>query len=174
MSVPGEIKNLFGRQYIYMNPGPFPGTTGGWRLNSGDVIDQDPIELDFSFNAVVGGSNNIAIGNLVYLNASGEVELASALSIDTSQVAGVAVTHGVPGETIKFVRNVVQEIVSPNTVLEGAASSFVAGETYYLSTVAGKWTDTPNTVTDGCVVRSCGVALDGTNISVEIQIATVI
>ena len=48
------------------------------------------------------------------------------------------------------------------------------GEMYYLSTNPGKWTTTPDTTTPGAAVRVCGTAVSQNDMSVEIQIATVI
>ena len=176
MPVPGEIKSQFGRQYIYLNPGPIPGTPGGWRIRTGGDEPVEPgIDVDLTFNAVVGaGSPNVAIGHLLYLDSAGDARLADASQLSTSQVAGMAITAGGPGETVKFVRNAVETIVSPSTVVDGSPISLTPGTTYYLSTTPGQWTSTPDTTTAGVVVRSCGVALDATSMSIEIQVATVV
>lgn len=178
MPVPGEIKTQFNRQYIYLNPGPDPGTPGGWRIRAGgdEPVNPNPgIDVELTFNAVIADdSADVVIGNLLYLDSSGEARLADALSLSKSQVAGMAVTSGVPGQTVKFVRNAVETIISPASVVEGAPASLTPGATYFLSTTPGKWTTTPNTTSPGVVVRSCGVALDATNMSIEIQVATVV
>lgn len=176
MPVPGETKSQFGREYIYLNPGPIPGTPGGWRVRvGGDEPTGDGITVDLTFNAVVAdGSPDVVVGNLLYLDSSGEARLANALSLNTSQVAGMAITAGVPGETVKFVRNAVETIISPASVVDGSPVSLTPGATYFLSKTPGKWTTTPDTTTAGVVVRSCGVALDATSMSIEIQVATVV
>ena len=59
-------------------------------------------------------------------------------------------------------------------MVDGAPNFLEPGEMYYLSTIPGKWTLTPDTTTAGAVVRVCGTAVSQNDMSVEIQIATVI
>ena len=177
----GDTKERFGRQYIYLNPPPNAvGTTGTWRLRLDDTGTQ-PVdggsggESDLSFRALVAaGSPDIKLGNLVYLNALGQVELADASTLVTSAVAGMAIENKAAGELIEFTRNEVKQIFNVNLVVDGAPAFLSPGEVYFLSMTPGNWTTTPDTTTPGAVVRSCGTALDTNQMSIEIQIATTV
>lgn len=177
----GDTKERFGRSYIYLNPPPSGlGTIGTWRIRRDDT-GTPPVDgggggdTDLSFRAVVApGSPDIKLGNLVYLNATGQVELASAASIETSAVAGMAIEAKSAGELIEFTRNETEQIFNVNLVVDGAPAFLVPGEVYFLSTTPGNWTTAPDTTTAGAVVRSCGTALDTNQMSIEIQIATTV
>ena len=178
----GDTKERFGRQYIFLNPPPNGlGTIGTWRLRIDDE-GTPPVDggggggdVDLSFRAVVApGSPDIKIGNLVYLNALGQVELASASSLLTSAVAGMAIEGKAAGELIEFTRNEIKQIFNVNLVVDGAPAFLSPGDVYFLSMTPGNWTTTPDTTTPGAVVRSCGTALDTNQMSIEIQIATTV
>ena len=177
----GDTKERFGRQYIFLNPPPNGlGTIGTWRLRVDD-IGTPPVDggsggdTDLSFRAVVApGSPDIKLGNLVYLNALGQVELASASSLLTSAVAGMAIEAKAAGELIEFTRNEVEQIFNVGLVVDGAPAFLSPGDVYFLSMTPGNWTTTPDTTTTGAVVRSCGTALDTNQMSIEIQIATTV
>jgi len=181
MANAGDTKERFGRQYIYLNPPPNGlGTIGTWRLRVDDE-GTPPIDgggggdVDLSFRAVVApGSPDIKLGNLVYLNALGQVELASAASLLTSAVAGMAIEGKAAGELVEFTRNEVKQIFNVNVVVDGAPTFLSPGDIYFLSMTPGNWTTTPDTTTPGAVVRSCGTALDTNQMSIEIQIATTV
>ena len=102
------------------------------------------------------------------------MRLADASSVATANVAGMAVTTGNPGDLVNFSRNEVESIFNVNLVVDGAPSFLTTGAMYYLSTTPGKWTTTPDTTTPGAVVRACGTAVDSNDMSVEIQVSTVI
>jgi len=177
----GDTKDRFGRQYIFLNPAPNGiGTVGSWRLRLDDT-GTPPVDggsggdTDLSFRAVVApGSPDIKLGNLVYLNALGQVELASAASLVTSAVAGMAIEAQSAGELIEFTRNEVEQIFNVNLVVDEAPTFLTSGDVYFLSMTPGNWTTTPDTTTPGAVVRSCGTALDTNQMSIEIQIATTV
>jgi hypothetical protein len=181
MANAGDTKERFGRQYIYLNPPPNGlGTIGAWRLRVDDG-GTPPIDgggggdADLSFRAVVApGSPDIKLGNLVYLNALGQVELASAATLLTSAVAGMAIEGKAAGELIEFTRNEVKQIFNVNLVVDGAPTFLSPGDVYFLSMTPGNWTTSPDTTTPGAVVRSCGTALDTNQMSIEIQIATTV
>ena len=181
MANAGDTKERFGRQYIYLNPPPNGlGTIGTWRLRVDDE-GTPPIDgggggdVDLSFRAVVApGSPDIKLGNLVYLNALGQVELASAATLLTSAVAGMAIEGKAAGELIEFTRNEVKQIFNVNLVVDGAPTFLSPGDVYFLSMTPGNWTTSPDTTTPGAVVRSCGTALDTNQMSIEIQIATTV
>lgn len=181
MPLPGDTKDRFGRQYVFLNPPPNGlGTVGTWRLRVDDT-GTPPIDgggggdVDLSFRAVVApGSPDIKTGNLIYLNNLGQIELASAASITTAAVAGMAIEGKSAGEICEFTRNETKDIFNVALVVDGAPVSLDPGITYFLSTTPGNWTTTPDTTTAGAVVRSCGLALDTNKMTIEIQTATVI
>lgn len=179
MPDPGDTKERFGRQYIFLNP---PTTTGGaigtWRLRIDDT-GTPPINggggggsTDLSVAGVAG--ETIVAGELLYMDTDAKLRLASAASVSTSQVVGMARTGGLQGEAIRYVRNEVEDFFNSGTIVDGSPASLVPGQIYFLSTNPGNWTTTPDTTTPGAVVRSCGIATAATKMSVEIQIATVI
>ena len=173
----GDSKARFGRQYIYLNPAPNgTGTIGEWRLRIDDN-GQPPItpggSTDLGYQALVAtGQPTIVAGNLVYLDSAGEAKLADASTIAESVVVGMATTQASAGALVEFTRNEIKTIFNVSAVVEGAPSALVPGSVYYLSTVAGKWTTTPNATTAGSVIRSCGTAVDTDKMSIEIQIVT--
>ena len=130
---------------------------------------------DLSFRApVAADSPAVGVGNLVYIDSAGDMRLADASTYETSVVAGMAVTAGNPGELVNFTRNEIETIFNISTLVDGSPSFLEPGEMYYLSTNPGKWTTTPDTTTPGVAVRVCGTAVSQNDMSVEIQIATVI
>ena len=181
----GDTKERFGRQYVYLNPDPSTeGATaaavGHWRLALDDT-GTPPVDgggggnTDLSFRApVAADSPSIGVGNLVYIDSAGDMRLADASTYETSVVAGMAVTAGNPGQLVNFTRNEIETIFNISTLVDGAPSFLAPGEMYYLSTNPGKWTTTPDTTTPGVAVRVCGTAVSQNDMSVEIQIATVI
>ena len=173
MAQPGDVRERFGRSYIYMNPTPelnrsAPGTVGTWRIRTDDTgtppID-GPGGADLTFSAIVAGSDDVVVGNLVYLDNNGEARLASATSMATAKVAGMAVQSGAPGELIKISRNEPEDIFTVSLVVDGVTNIPDSGTIYYLSTNPGKWTTTPDTTTEGAVVRSCGLAIEANRMS---------
>ena len=192
MANPGDTKERFGRQYVFLNPeivdddtlfraGPAGlGTVGTWRLRVDDT-GTPPIDgggggdVDLSFRAVVApGGSAVVEGNLVYLNNLGQIDLASAASITTAVVAGMATQSKNPGELCEFTRNQTADIFVPANVVDGAPAQLSTGVAYFLSTTPGNWTTTPDTTTAGAVVVACGVPFDSNKMAIEIQTATVI
>jgi hypothetical protein len=179
MPDPGDTKERFGRQYIYLNPATETGgAIGTWRLRIDDT-GTPPIDggggggsSDLSVAGIAG--ETIIAGELLYMAVNGTLRLASASSVSTSQVVGMARTGGSQGEAIRYVRNEVEDFFNSGTVVDGSPASLIPGQIYFLSTNPGNWTTTPDTTTTGAVVRSCGIATSATKMSVEIQIATVI
>lgn len=181
----GDTKERFGRQYVYLNPEPSTvgasaAAVGHWRLAVDDtgtpsVDGGGGGNTDLSFRApVAANSPSIGVGNLIRIDANGDMQLADASSYETSVVAGMAVTAGNPGQLVNFTRNEIETIFNIASLVDGAPNFLEPGEMYYLSTIPGKWTLTPDTTTAGAVVRVCGTAVSQNDMSVEIQIATVI
>ena len=178
----GDTKDKFGRSYIYLNPatagGDNVGTVGTWRLRIDDT--GTPVDpggggggtTDLSVTAIA--AVDIDAGQLVYINASGQLDLADASSISTATVAGMATETKTAASPCKYVRNMVEDFYYSSSFVDTTPTNLTPGATYYLSTTAGNWTTTPDTTTAGAVVRSCGVAVDTDKMSIEIQSATVI
>ena len=181
MPNPGDTTERFGRSYIFLNPEPNGlGTVGTWRIRVDDT-GTPPVDgggggdVDLSSRAIVApGSPAVVAGNLLYLNSSGQVELADASSITTSVVAGMAIEGKAAGELVEFTRNETKDIFDVASVIDGSPTFLTPGATYFLSTNPGKWTTTPDTTTSGVVVRACGLAIDNNKMTIEIQNATVI
>ena len=180
MASAGDTKERFGRSYIYLIPTGNEFDIGTWRVRIDDNGTPPPGgggggDADLSFEAVVAADETaMNIGQLIYLDSIGQARKASASSFGTSQVAGMVVTPGNPGEACKFTRNEIAEIFNTTLYVDGAPALLTAGTTYYLSTTPGNWTPTPDTTTPGAVVRSCGLAIDGSRMSIEVQNETVI
>ena len=127
--------------------------------------------MDLSQNGTVGEA--ITAGQLLRTNGTGQLVLASAASISTATVIGVATNSVASGGVVNYTRNTVEDS-SPLARLWMAAQATTPGTIYYLSTTPGNWTTTPDTSTSGAVVLACGIALAETEMSIEIQTATVI
>ena len=180
----GDLITRFGRQYIYLDPPPESrnysesGTLGTWRLRVDDTSTPDPGggggggDADLS----VTGTAGVAIekGQLLYLNGSGQLELASAASVNTAAVVGMSISSSAPGEECTYTRNVAEDFFYSGTLVDGGPGNLTPGVTYFLSTTPGNWTATPDTSTTGAVVVPCGIAVDIAKMSIEIQSATVI
>lgn len=178
--VVGDTKERFGRQYIYLNPASEAGlpTLGTWRLREDDN-GTPPVDggggggdVDLSQNGTAGEA--IVAGQLLRTNGTGQMVLASAASITTSNVVGMAITSASAGGVVKYTRNTVEDFFSAASLVDGAPGNLTPGTIYFLSTTPGNWTSTPDTTTSGAVVRSCGIATELNKMSIEIQTATVI
>lgn len=176
----GELRTRFGREYIYLNPEPNgPGTVGTWRLridDSGTPIDPD--NPDQGGGSATRGTGTAAIdlvvGQLVYVQANGLINLASAANEATANAVGMVEESKTAGEEVFFISNTIADLFNVGTLVDGSPAGLIPGVTYYLSTTPGNWTTTPDTTTVGAVVRSCGVAIDPSKMSVEIQTGTVL
>ena len=178
----GDTKDIHGRSYIYLNPaassGDTTGTSGTWRLRVDDTGTFVPGggggggTTDLSVTATTAVA--ISAGQLVYINSSGQLDLADASSISTATVAGMAIQTVGAGSPCKYVRNMVEDFYYASSLVDTTPANLTPGVTYYLSTTPGNWTATPDTTTAGAVVRACGVAVDNDKMSIEIQTATVI
>ena len=176
----GDTKDKFGRSYIYLNPaaasGDTVGTVGTWRLRIDDTGTPSGGggggTTDLSVTAIA--AVDIDAGQLVFIDSSGQLDLADASSISTATVAGMAMETKTAGAACKYVRNMVEDFYYAGSFVDSSPANLTPGATYYLSTTAGNWTTTPDTTTAGAVVRSCGVAVDTDKMSIEIQSATVI
>lgn len=182
MATQGDTKERFGRSYIYLVPTGSNFDPGTWRVRVDDE-GTPPIDggggggddTDLTFRAVLANDETATIiGNLLYIDNAGQARKASAASIATAEVAGMALTATNPGELVTFGRNETKEIYDVATIVDGSPGLLTPGGTYFLSMNPGKWTTTPDTTTPGAVVRNCGVAMDTNQMSIEVQTATVI
>jgi hypothetical protein len=181
MANPGDTKERFGRSYIYLIPSGNAMDVGTWRVRVDDE-GTPPVDggggggdVDLSFRAVLALDETDAdVGTLVYLDSNGQARKASASSVDTADVAGMVVVAASPGELVTFTRNEIRSIYNIPALVDGGNSFLTPGDSYYLSTTPGNWTTTPDTTTPGAVVRPCGLAMDESQMLIEIQSATVI
>ena len=98
----GDYRNRFDRNYVWVIPNNLgPGT---WRLTADDDPDTPgpSPETDYFQSVVDAGSPTILEGQLVYINDSGNAELASSTSISTARPVGVAVNTATPNALINI------------------------------------------------------------------------
>ena len=170
----GETKIEFNRSWIYLQPtGQGPGT---WRLTGDDnAPDPGTDPSEFIFTAVMAPGNIALIGSLLYLTPSGQAALADASSLSTSRVVGAATTVATAGNTVSYTSSLPISSLDPAQVVDGAPSNLTPGALYYLSAaVAGNYTTTPDTSTSGSILIQVGVALDTSEMNIEISAPLVI
>ena len=169
MPAPGDTLVQYGRSYVFFNPDPVIGpgtwvlTGGGPMLNGGSSSNAG------TYTAVLSTSSvPIRMGMLIYINTSGQAELANANSIATARVIGAALVDANPGDTFSYGRNQRIVITAPSTCVEGG--TLLPNKLYYLSSLTpGYWTQTPDTSTSGYVSIQCGQAIDSNTMEIEIQ-----
>ena len=175
MPAVGDSKIEFNRAYIWLKENT--ATPGAWRLTGNDNTpnaNQDQSAL-VATGTVASGTANILVNQLVYVTATGEIDLADASSATTAKVAGVAVSAAVAGGTITYTRNQPVNIINVSAVVDGAPEKLENGKLYFLSaTNPGNYTRTPDTTTSGAVLVEVGLALDTSNMAIEIQREVVI
>ena len=181
----GDTRTRFGRSYVYLLPNssinnlPDAANHGVWRLSTDDDwISANTDGATVSFDALLDNSvSSIQIGKLVYVTSTGTVALASAQSISTARVAGVAITTATAGNTVTVGTQCTVVIPDLSICVDNtnSSSNFTIGNSYYLSAVnAGNWTETPDTTTQGRVVIPCGVAVEDHRLAVDIETPTVV
>ena len=181
----GETRTRFGRSYVWLLPNssinnlPDAANHGVWRLNTDDDwITSNTSGATVSFDALLDSSvSSIQIGQLVYVTSTGTVALASAQSIATAKVAGVATNTASAGQTVTVGTNCTVLVPDLSVCVDNTTSSsnFTIGNFYYLSAVtAGNWTATPDTTPAGRVVIPCGVAVEDHRLAVDIETSTVV
>lgn len=173
----GENKIKFGRSYVFLNPQVDSqySSTGIWRLTNQDISSGVDTSDLIKSAAVQSGSPSISIGQPIYINSSGNAELADASSLTTSKVTGLATTAATAGAQVSFTRNQGLTIPNVNTVVDNVANGLLEpGKYYWLSTNTGKLTRTPDTSTSGSVLIQIGLALSTSELQIEIQAPVVI
>ena len=175
MPAVGDSKIEFNRAYIWLQNNV--NAPGAWRLTGNDNTpgsNQDQSAL-VATGTVANGTPTILANQLVYVTPTGEIELADASSAATAKVAGVAVSTAVAGGTITYTRNQPVNIINVPSVVDGAPAALESGKLYFLSaTNPGNYTRTPDTSTSGAVLVEVGLALDTSNMAIEIQREVVI
>ena len=173
----GESKIQFGRSYVFLNPqvdGQYS-STGVWRLTNQDISSGVDTSDLIKSATVQSGSASISVGQPIYINSTGNAELADASSLTTSKVTGLATTAATAGTQVSFTRNQGLTIPNVNTVVDNVSNGLLEpGKYYWLSTNTGKLTRTPDTSTSGSVLIQIGLALTTSELQIEIQAPVVI
>ena len=172
MPIIGELQTRFGRSYVWMNPDPSAGPAT-WRLTYEEETDDgggNDAGINYSAATVRSDTPAIQANQLIYIDDFGRAGLANASVIETSRVAGVAVSAAVANGQVTYTRNQPVNITNTATVVDGAPDSLEPGRTYWLSAVnSGNYTRTPDTTTTGAVLVVVGMALSQNQFTIEIQ-----
>lgn len=179
MPTAGDTQIRFGRSYIFIDPSTSSlllreapsATVGTWRLSLDDEYiddggggDDGPDGAATATAQVKAGEGIVLTGTLLYADSSGRVGRAIANDLAKSVVVGVALEEKSEGDTITYGSNLVIDLFNTASIIENDLGGLLAaGFHYYLSSnEAGKWTTTPDTITEGSFVVQCGTAI-GTN-----------
>tara|TARA_E500000318_G_scaffold14693_1_gene14217 strand:- start:3193 stop:3726 length:534 start_codon:yes stop_codon:yes gene_type:complete len=173
----GEGKIKFGRSYVYLNPqinGQYS-SVGVWRLTNQDIssgVDTSDLVLSAP---VESGSPTINIGQPLYINSSGNAELADASALSTARVVGLATVSAAADDIVSFTRNQSLTIPNVNIIVDNVTDGLIVpGEYYWLSTNTGKLTRTPDSTTTGSVLLQVGLGVTTSELQIEIQAPVVI
>lgn len=136
------------------------------QLQATDTLEGASANIEFSATNSNGAA--ITIGQPVYVNGAGSVDLAMGDAIGTSKVAGLVIDASVAAATSGKIRHSGTVTSSDWTAVTGAAT-LTAGARYYLSKdTAGQLTTTAPTAV-GEVVCAVGIALSTEDLLVEIE-----
>ena len=103
------------------------------------------------------------------MNATGQLVLASAADQTAANVVGVALSGGSGGDTISYTRNQAVTLIDKAAIIDDATELEI-GKYYFLSAVnPGCYTRTPDTTTTGAVLVQIGIAINVSDIMIEIQ-----
>ena len=168
----GDTKTVFGRTYVYSNPNQALGP-GTWLLSDGEgsLSGEQQTEHKVYGQAVVD-SSSIAIhkGMLVYINEAGNAVAASAASLESSRVVGVAIDPANVGQIVQFTQNTAFEFFNAISITDEASSTLDVGQPYYLSSEnPGKWTKNPTRDDASIEVLQCGTAVNEYYMAIDIQ-----
>lgn len=170
----GDVKTVFGRTYVYVNPNQALGP-GTWLLSDDDDTNGGAGSTNTSTmpvygQAVVSIHGPITRGMLIYLNTAGEAVPAIATSNETSRIVGVAMESANVGQITEFTQNTVMDIFNSSSITDEGASTFEVGKSYYLSSInPGFWTTVPDANTSGYLVIQCGTAVDDNYMAIDIE-----
>ena len=168
----GDTKTVFGRTYVFSNPNQALGP-GTWLLSDGEgsLSGEQQTEHKVYGQAVVD-SSSIAIhkGMLVYINNAGNAVAASAASLESSRVVGVAIDPANVGQIVQFTQNTAFEFFNAISITDEASSTLDVGQPYYLSSEnPGKWTKNPTRDDASIEVLQCGTAVNEYYMAIDIQ-----
>lgn len=168
----GDTKTVFGRTYVFSNPNQALGP-GTWLLSDGEgsLSGEQQTEHKVYGQAVVD-SSSIAIhkGMLVYINNAGNAVAASAASLESSRVVGVAIDPANVGQIVQFTQNTAFEFFNAIAITDEASSTLDVGQPYYLSSDnPGKWTKNPTRDDASIEVLQCGTAVNEYYMAIDIQ-----
>ena len=168
----GDTKTVFGRTYVYSNPNQALGP-GTWLLSDGEgsLSGEQQTEHKVYGQAIVD-SSSIAIhkGMLVYINDAGNAVAASAASLESSRVVGVAIDPANIGQIVQFTQNTAFEFFNAISITDEASSTLDVGQPYYLSSDnPGKWTKSPTRDDASIEVLQCGTAVNEYYMAIDIQ-----
>ena len=169
MPAVGDTQIKFDRVYVWLKPSvEGPGT---WRLTGNDnTPSSNTTNSDLVQNSTIDSTvASIAVGQPVYVLDNGNIGLASASSVTTARVAGIALSAGTANGPISYTRNQAVNLPNISTIVDGAPGALEQGKYYYLSTNPGKLTRTPDTSTSGAVLVQIGLATSSGDLSIEIQ-----
>ncbi|HEY9697019.1 MAG TPA: hypothetical protein V6D10_07135 [Trichocoleus sp.] len=108
----------------------------------------------------------VVVGQPLYVKSNGHVDLASASSIATAYVCGLAVSSASASLSVSHSPDSVLELSNWTAVI--GSSTLTPGQHYFLSPIPGKLTPIAPT-TEGQLVVLVGTALSTTKLSIEIQ-----
>lgn len=168
----GDTKTVFGRTYVFSNPNQALGP-GTWLLSDGEgsLSGEQQTEHKVYGQAVVD-SSSIAIhkGMLVYINDAGNAVAASASSLESSRVVGVAIDPANVGQIVQFTQNTAFEFFNAISITDEASSTLDVGQPYYLSSDnPGKWTKNPTRDDASKEILQCGTAVNEYYMAIDIQ-----
>mgnify|MGYP001487859114 CR=1 FL=1 len=168
----GDTKTIFGRTYVYSNPNQALGP-GTWLLSDGEgsLSGEQQTEHKVYGQAIVDASSiPIHKGMLIYINESGNAVAASAASVVSSRVVGVAIDPANTGQVVQFTQNTAFEFFNAISITDEAASDLDVGQPYYLSSVnPGKWTKNPVRDDPSVEILQCGTAVNEYYMAIDIQ-----
>lgn len=140
------------------------------QLQSGDTLDAPVSEVD-----VVSKQNDnasaITIGQPVYVKSNGNVDLARANALGTSNVLGLVRDSSIASSAVGLIQTdgVLTATTAEWDAVTGETGGLTAGSVYYLSaSTAGRLTTTAPTSSGQLVVR-VGVALSNTELEISID-----
>jgi len=170
----GDVKTVFGRTYVYVNPNQTLGP-GTWLLSDDDENGSENNTNESSSmpvygQAVVSIHGPITRGMLICLNSAGEAVPASAASVETSRIVGVAMESANVGQITEFTQNTVMDMFNSSSITDEGAATLEVGKPYYLSSInPGFWTTVPDTNTSGYLVIQCGTAVNYNYMAIDIE-----
>jgi hypothetical protein len=141
------------------------------QLQAGDSLDATVSEID-SISMTNGNASSITIGQAVYVEAAGSVDLAQANASSTVELLGLVKSTSIAAAASGTIQT--DGILTATTVqwdaVTGGTGGLTAGSVYYLDPdAAGHLTSTAPTTAADYVVR-VGLALSTTDFDITVSI----